>query len=79
MRPPAAGLRPGLGLGRRRRFGSPAAPRLRRSRAVVPEADFTETERSRDPFRPYAKFAEEAKGRVKSQRQVLLASSRWTT
>lgn len=39
-----------------------------------PEADFTETERSRDPFRPYArKFAEEAKGRVKSQRQVLLA------
>jgi type IV pilus assembly protein PilP len=39
-----------------------------------PESEFTETERSRDPFRPYArKFAEEAKGRVKSQRQVLLA------
>ena len=44
------------------------------SRRDFPEADFTETERSRDPFRPYArKFAEEAKGRVKSQRQVLLA------
>ena len=39
-----------------------------------PESEFTETERSRDPFRPYArKFAEEARGRVKSQRQVLLA------
>jgi type IV pilus assembly protein PilP len=38
------------------------------------EADFTETERSRDPFRPYArKFAEEAKRSVRSQRQVLLA------
>ncbi len=44
------------------------------ARRDFPEADFTETERSRDPFRPYArKFAEEAKGRVKSQREVLLA------
>jgi type IV pilus assembly protein PilP len=43
-------------------------------RREFPEADFTETERSRDPFRPYAKkFAEEEKGRSKSQRQVLLA------
>jgi type IV pilus assembly protein PilP len=39
-----------------------------------PESEFTETERSRDPFRPYArKFVEDEKGRVKSQRQVLLA------
>jgi type IV pilus assembly protein PilP len=38
------------------------------------EAEFTETERSRDPFRSYLnKFAEEAKGRIVSQRQVLLA------
>ena len=44
------------------------------ARREFPEADFTETERSRDPFRPYAKkFAEEAKRSVKSQRQVLLA------
>jgi type IV pilus assembly protein PilP len=43
-------------------------------RREFPEADFTETERSRDPFRPYArKFAEEEKGRTKSQRQVVLA------
>jgi len=39
-----------------------------------PEAEFTETERSRDPFRSYAhKFVEEAKGTVRSQREVLLA------
>jgi type IV pilus assembly protein PilP len=49
-----------------------AAPRP--PKRDFPESEFTETERSRDPFRPYArKFAEEAKGRVKSQRQVLLA------
>lgn len=51
---------------------APAPPPV--ARREFPEADFTETERSRDPFRPYAKkFAEEVKGRVKSQRQVLLA------
>jgi type IV pilus assembly protein PilP len=39
-----------------------------------PEAEFTETERSRDPFRSYShKFVEEAKGTVRSQREVLLA------
>jgi type IV pilus assembly protein PilP len=43
-------------------------------RRDFPEAEFTETERSRDPFRSYlSKFAEEAKARVVSQRQVLLA------
>ncbi|HEY3500364.1 MAG TPA: pilus assembly protein PilP [Polyangiaceae bacterium] len=48
-----------------------SAPPPRRDFA---EADFTETERSRDPFRSYLhRFAEEAKSRVVSQRQVLLA------
>ena len=37
------------------------------------EIDFTETERSRDPFRSFEKmFAEEEKTRVRSQREVLL-------
>jgi type IV pilus assembly protein PilP len=49
---------------------APAVP----PRREFPEAEFTETERSRDPFRPYAKkFAEEAKRTVRSQRQVVLA------
>lgn len=37
------------------------------------EADFSETEKSRDPFRSFVRmFSEEAKTRVKSQREVLL-------
>jgi type IV pilus assembly protein PilP len=37
------------------------------------EAEFTESERSRDPFRSFASsFAEEARTKVKSQREVLL-------
>jgi type IV pilus assembly protein PilP len=37
------------------------------------EDDFSETDRSRDPFRSFAKlFSEQGKARVKSQRQVLL-------
>lgn len=37
------------------------------------EDDFAETERSRDPFRSFAKlFSSQGKARVKSQRQVLL-------
>ncbi len=37
------------------------------------EAEFVETERSRDPFRSYvAFFINEAQGRVKSQREVVL-------
>jgi type IV pilus assembly protein PilP len=37
------------------------------------EDDFAETERSRDPFRSFAKlFTEQSKTHVKSQRQVLL-------
>jgi type IV pilus assembly protein PilP len=42
-------------------------------RREFPEAEFTETERSRDPFRSYShKFVEEAKAQVRSQRQVIL-------
>jgi type IV pilus assembly protein PilP len=37
------------------------------------EAEFAETEKSRDPFRSYANmFVEEARSKVKSQREVLL-------
>jgi type IV pilus assembly protein PilP len=37
------------------------------------EADFTETERSRDPFRSFARmFSDAAKDRVKTQREVVL-------
>jgi type IV pilus assembly protein PilP len=42
-------------------------------RVPIDEADFTESERSRDPFRSYARvFAQETKGRVRSQREVVL-------
>lgn len=37
------------------------------------ETDFSENERSRDPFRSFAKtFADEARSKVKSQREVVL-------
>ncbi len=37
------------------------------------ESDFAETERSRDPFRSYARmFADEARTKVRSQREVVL-------
>jgi type IV pilus assembly protein PilP len=43
-------------------------------RREFPEAEFTETERSRDPFRSYAhNFVEEAKTTVHSQREVVLS------
>lgn len=51
-----------------------------RASAVVPpkvevqENEFTENERSRDPFRSFAKsFAQESKTRVHSQREVILS------
>lgn len=54
--------------------GKPGDTRPLPARRDFPEAEFTETERSRDPFRSYShKFVEEAKGQVRSQRQVLLA------
>src|SRR5690348_7752945 len=41
--------------------------------AEFQETDFAEGERSRDPFRSFAKsFAEEARTKVKSQREVIL-------
>jgi type IV pilus assembly protein PilP len=64
-----------------------APPPVRGEKAAIPaasasstlpavqfrEEDFAETERSRDPFRSFARaFAEQSKGRVKSQRHVLL-------
>jgi type IV pilus assembly protein PilP len=37
------------------------------------EADFTETEKSRDPFRSFASmFSDQAKSKIKSQREVVL-------
>jgi len=51
-----------------------AAPIAPVTKHEFPEAEFTETERSRDPFRSYShKFVEEAKGQVRSQRQVVLS------
>jgi type IV pilus assembly protein PilP len=52
----------------------PPAPATSAGKREFPEAEFTETERSRDPFRSYShKFAEEAKGQVRSQRSVVLS------
>lgn len=40
----------------------------------VQETEFTESERSRDPFRSFAKsFGQETKAKVRSQRQVILS------
>ncbi|HSU41494.1 MAG TPA: pilus assembly protein PilP [Polyangiaceae bacterium] len=57
---------------------APAAPKPADSavagRREFPEAEFTETERSRDPFRSFAhNFVEQAKSAVKSQREVVLS------
>jgi type IV pilus assembly protein PilP len=48
--------------------GATAAPKFE-----IVESEFTESERSRDPFRPFLDlFKEENKGAAKSQRQVVL-------
>lgn len=40
----------------------------------IAEAEFSETERSRDPFRAFARrFLEESRGRARSQREVVLS------
>jgi type IV pilus assembly protein PilP len=53
---------------------APAPTVAAQGRKEFPEAEFTETERSRDPFRSYShRFVEEAKGTVRSQREVVLA------
>ena len=73
----------GKGSGSAAPKGSAAPPASAAAAAVAPdagvpkiefqEAEFAETERSRDPFRSYGTlFVEEAKARVKSQREVLL-------
>lgn len=52
---------------------SASAERVASPRVPIDESDFTESDRSRDPFRSYARaFAQETKGRVHSQREVVL-------
>jgi len=51
-----------------------AAPANVPPKVEVQETEFTESERSRDPFRSFAKsFAQDTKARVHSQRQVILS------
>ena len=51
-----------------------AAPTNPPPKVEVQETEFTESERSRDPFRSFAKsFAQDTKARVHSQRQVILS------
>lgn len=60
---PAAGIKP----------GEPAMPGATPPAVEFQETDFAESERSRDPFRSFAKmFAEEARTKIKSQREVVL-------
>ncbi|MFZ5889988.1 MAG: pilus assembly protein PilP [Myxococcota bacterium] len=43
-------------------------------KARIEESDFVESDRNRDPFRSFARaFVEENKGRMRSQREVVLA------
>jgi len=54
--------------------GAPGASAGPAARVEISEAEFTETERSRDPFRTFTRrFLEEARGRARSQREVVLA------
>lgn len=57
----------------REKAAAAAAPKTALPEIDFQETDFAETERSRDPFRSYADlFAEQARQRVRSQRQVVL-------
>lgn len=50
------------------------APDASAGHREFPEAEFTETERSRDPFRSYTNtFVQETKGQIRSQREVILS------
>ncbi len=50
------------------------APDASAGHREFPEAEFTETERSRDPFRSYTNtFVQETKSQVRSQREVILS------
>ncbi|HEX2870165.1 MAG TPA: pilus assembly protein PilP [Polyangiaceae bacterium] len=75
-----AGGRPAAAAAPRAPAGAPAAPAPDAAKqAPLPkvelvEAEFTESERSRDPFRSFLSiFKEESKGVAKSQREVVLA------
>jgi type IV pilus assembly protein PilP len=64
--PPAPARGPGVTAAAPAASSPPAKVEFR-------EDDFTESDRSRDPFRSFARlFTEQGKTRVKSQRQVLL-------
>lgn len=70
----AASAEPAAGSAGPATAKAPDAAAASGARKEFPEAEFTETERSRDPFRSYShKFVEEAKGTVRSQREVVLA------
>jgi len=54
--------------------GGAPAPDASAGHHEFPEAEFTETERSRDPFRAYTNtFVQENKAQVRSQREVILS------
>ena len=67
-------FQPGTSNGTTARAALEAKPAASAPPAIeFQEAEFTESERSRDPFRSFANsFAEEARTKVKSQREVLL-------
>lgn len=53
---------------------SASAAEIAMVRPRIEESDFVESDRSRDPFRSYARaFVEENKGQLHSQRQVMLS------
>lgn len=59
---------------RRAASAAPSAQAAPPPRPAIDEAEFVETDRSRDPFRSYARsFVEEAKGSVRSQLEVVLS------
>ncbi len=81
-KPPAAVTpAPGASAGAKAAGAAPAASASGAAKDVAPapkfeivEAEFTESERSRDPFRSFADaFKEETKGAAKSQREVVLS------
>ncbi len=66
---PAAASAPAAAPSASAADNEPPPPKLE-----IVEAEFTESERSRDPFRSFAdSFKEEAKGAAKSQREVVLS------
>lgn len=62
------------GSARRVASAAPSAEPTPPPRPAIDETEFVESDRSRDPFRSYARsFIEETKGRTRSQREVVLA------